>query len=192
MNEGYTKFKSTWISVELFQDIDKLNEWRERFRSLKLIGSYENGIGYGNISIRKYEGFIISGTKTGGIERLTERDYTKVIDWNFDENHLTCIGKIDASSESLTHAAIYESDLEINAVIHIHNLEMWNRLKNKIPTTNEEVEYGTPEMAWEIFRLFRESEVEEKKILVMGGHKEGIISFGKDLDEAGKILLDYI
>ena len=29
-----------------------------------------------------------------------------------------------------------------------------------------------------------------KKIIVMGGHKEEIISFGKTLDEAGNILLN--
>ena len=47
-------------------------------------------------------------------------------------------------------------------------------------------------MAKEIQRLFRETDVKEKKILVMAGHKEGIISFGKDLDEAGKIMLNYL
>jgi L-ribulose-5-phosphate 4-epimerase len=191
MSEGYTKFKSTWVSVELFQDIIKLNEWREKFYSLKLIGM-NNGIGYGNISIRKYEGFIISGTKTGGIEKLTEQNYTKVINWNYEGNCLSCVGKIDASSESLSHAAVYDSDKRVNAVIHVHSLELWEKLINKIPTTSEQVEYGTPEMAREIFRLFEETNVKEKKILVMGGHKEGIISFGKDLDEAGKVLLNYL
>jgi L-ribulose-5-phosphate 4-epimerase len=189
--EGYTKFKSTWISVELFQDINKLNEWREKFYSLKLIGM-NNGIGYGNISIRKFEGFIISGTKTGGIEKLSEQNYTKVLIWDYDKNCLACVGKIDASSESLSHAAVYDSDKNVNAVIHVHSLELWNKLINKIPTTSEQVEYGTPEMAREIFRLFRETDVKEKKILVMGGHKEGIISFGENLDEAGKNLLNYI
>ena len=191
MNEGYVKFKSTWISVELFQDIKKLNECREKFYSLKLIGM-NNGIGYGNISIRKYEGFVISGTKTGGIEKLTEQNYTKVLNWNYDENHLSCVGKTDASSESLSHAAIYDSDKNVNAVIHVHSLNLWERLIDKIPTTSPDAEYGTPEMAREIFRLFKETNVKEKKILIMGGHKEGIISFGKDLDEAGNVLLNYL
>ena len=191
MNEGYTKFKSTWISVELFQDIKKLNEWREKFRSLELIGMC-NGIGYGNISIRKYEGFIISGTKTGGIEKLTEANYTKVLMWDYDRNWLVCVGKTDASSESLSHAAVYESDKNANAVIHVHSLKLWERLINKIPTTSPEAEYGTPEIAREIIRLFKETDVKEKNILVMGGHREGIISFGKNLDEAGNILLSYL
>jgi L-ribulose-5-phosphate 4-epimerase len=191
MEEGYTKFNSTWISVELFQDIEKLNEWREKLRSLELIGM-RDGIGYGNISIRKYDGFVISGTKTGGIEKLTEANYTKVLVWDYDKNWLACVGKIDASSESLSHAAVYQSDKNANAVIHIHSLKLWESLINKIPTTSPEAEYGTPEIARDIIRLFKETDVKEKKILVMGGHREGIISFGKDLDEAGNVLLRYL
>ena len=46
-------------------------------------------------------------------------------------------------------------------------------------------------MAYEIMKLFRENQVTKKRILIMGGHKEGIISFGKNLEEAGNVLLDY-
>jgi hypothetical protein len=64
-------------------------------------------------------------------------------------------------------------------------------LKNKIPTTDPEVEFGTPEMAGEIKRLMEQREVRIEKIIVMGGHKEGLITFGRDLDEAGEVLLKY-
>jgi len=190
--EGYTKFNCKRIEKELTEDISEINRWRKKFYSLKLIGAYDNGVGFGNISIRNGEGFLISGTKTGGIKKLTGKHYTQVTDWNYLENNLTCIGPIDASSESLTHGAVYEADSGINAVVHVHNLGLWARLIFQIPTTSMQVEYGTPEMAEEIFRLFRETKVKEKKILVMGGHKEGIISFGKDLNEAGNILLNYL
>ena len=66
------------------------------------------------------------------------------------------------------------------------------KLLELVPSTSKDVEFGTPEMAREIIRLFRETDVLEKKILVMGGHKDGIITFGKDLDEAGGYLLAYI
>ncbi|VVB82828.1 L-fuculose phosphate aldolase [uncultured archaeon] len=191
MSEGYTKFNCKRIEKKLTENISEINQLRKKLYSLKLIGAHEDGVGYGNISIRNGKGFLISGTKTGGIERLTKKHYTQVTDWDYKENNLTCVGPIDASSESLTHGAVYEADSEINAVIHIHNLELWARLIFQVPTTSMEVEYGTPRMAEEIFRLFRETKVKEKKILVMGGHPEGIISFGKDLDEAGRILLNY-
>ena len=47
-------------------------------------------------------------------------------------------------------------------------------------------------MANEIKRLFDETALNKEKILVMGGHREGIISFGKDLEEAGSILIDKL
>ncbi len=46
-------------------------------------------------------------------------------------------------------------------------------------------------MAEEVIRLFKETDVKKKKILVMPGHEEGVISFGKNLKEAGQILLEF-
>jgi ribulose-5-phosphate 4-epimerase/fuculose-1-phosphate aldolase len=160
---------------------------------LGFIGVYEDGIGYGNMSVR-FSGnqFIITGSATGKLKKLTNQHYTKVVDYDLEKNSLTAVGPIVASSESLTHAVIYKYDKNINAVIHIHNLALWKKLMNKNPTTNKNVEYGTPAMAEEIMRLFDETDLKNKKILVMGGHEEGIISFGKDLNEAGKILLNTL
>jgi ribulose-5-phosphate 4-epimerase/fuculose-1-phosphate aldolase len=191
MTEGYIKFNCNWIKQEFNEDITEINKWRNKLYSLNLIGAYENGIGFGNISIREGNNFIITGSKTGGIENLTNNHFTKVTNWYFNKNNLTCEGPIEASSESLTHAAIYTSNSNINAVIHVHNLNLWEKLINKIPTTDEKAEFGTPEMAYEIMKLFRENQVTKKRILIMGGHKEGIISFGKNLEEAGNVLLDY-
>ena len=67
---------------------------------------------------------------------------------------------------------------------------MWEKYVDKLQTTNKEVPYGTSDMANEIKRLFRESDVNYEKILVMGGHKEGVVSFGETLEEAGNILLN--
>jgi hypothetical protein len=39
-------------------------------------------------------------------------------------------------------------------------------------------------MAYEIMRLFKANDVRSMKILVMAGHKGGIVSFGKNLEEA--------
>ena len=41
-------------------------------------------------------------------------------------------------------------------------------------------------MANEIFKLFHETNALEEKIIIMGGHKEGIIVFGESLEEAGE------
>ena len=195
MDEGYIKFNCKWIkSPPLPKDqIEEINAWRDKLYNLGLIGAYPDGIGFGNISIRTVSRtFIITGSATGNHKKLDQHHYVLVTEYELIQNSLTCTGPIKASSESLSHAVIYECTPETNAVIHIHNMEMWKKYIHKLPTTKTNVLYGTPEMANEIKRLFIETDVGEKKILIMGGHQEGVITFGKTLNEAGEILLDLI
>ncbi len=195
MDEGCIKFNCQWEKAGpvSHEHIREINAWRDKLYALGLIGQYPDGIGFGNISIRagKRE-FIITGTATGGLKKLSENHYVLVTDYDLKQNKAICRGPLRASSESLTHAAIYECSPETRSVIHVHSPEMWKKLMHELPTTREEVAYGTPEMALEIKRLFRETRVEEEKMVIMGGHPEGIIAFGKSPDEAGKILLNRI
>lgn len=193
--KGYIKFNCQWNKTgppprSLVAD---LNKWRDRLRRRGLVGAYENGIGYGNLSKRtgKSGQFIITGSNTGHLEVLDGNGYTRVLDYDFSHNQLTCAGPIKASSESLTHAAIYTAVPWVNGVIHIHSPAMWERLIDVLPTTSRRVEYGTPEMAEEMIRLLRDERNCEPGVVVMGGHKDGIVGFGKTLAAAGKVLLKY-
>ncbi|OGU14831.1 MAG: hypothetical protein A2X61_01565 [Ignavibacteria bacterium GWB2_35_12] len=194
MKEGVIKFKCEWIEdkplpLSILKD---LIITRNSLYSMNLIGTDKDGIGYGNISIRYNENqFIISGSQTGIKEKADENDFTTVTSYEIEKNLIHCKGPVQASSESLTHAAIYSACEEANAVIHIHNIELWKKLKNIIPTTPEYAEYGTPELAFEIIKLFAHSDLMKYKILAMSGHPEGIISFGKNLEEAIRILNSY-
>jgi L-ribulose-5-phosphate 4-epimerase len=193
--EGVIKFNSTWIKeVPLdFELIKELNEWRNKLYQAHLVGMNKDGIGYGNISIRfKQNSFIITGSSTGKFERLNNFHYTRVTAFDLDKNSLTTVGPIIASSESLTHAMIYENQKNVNAVMHVHHHKLWKKLLLTLPSTNKEVEYGTPAMAREILRLFKESNLAEEKIFAMGGHEDGVVSFGKDLEEAGEIIFDKL
>jgi ribulose-5-phosphate 4-epimerase/fuculose-1-phosphate aldolase len=195
MDEGYIKFNCKRIPSDdiPLDKVTYLNTWRNIMYEKGLIGIYPDGIGFGNISIRCDENtFLISGSATGGIAVLDKSHYALVTDYDLITNSLICKGPINASSESLTHALIYECSPSTNAVIHIHNLKLWKRLMHEVPTSNEFVPYGTPEMGKEIKRLFEETNLSNEKIIVMGGHEEGIISFGKNLEEAANVLLDKL
>lgn len=192
MDEGYIKFNCEWIKNKPLpiNKLVEINKWRNKLYDLKLIGAYKNGIGFGNLSIRLEKNtFIITGSATGNLHTLNKNHYVLVNKYNFIKNSLICKGPIKASSESLSHAVIYECSSDTNAVIHIHDINLWKKFIDKLPTTDKNISYGTPEMAEEIKRLFIESKVNLEKIIVMGGHKEGIISFGKTLEEAGNIIL---
>lgn len=194
---GFVKFNCHWtqsgpvISDEQFEII---NSWREILYNMDLIGSYENGVSFGNISMRlgKTHQFIITGSSTGEIPELEPGHYVKVNSANIADNAVQCLGPLKASSESLTHAAIYLSDPGVNAVVHVHSLDLWHELIHKVPTTNPGMDYGTSDLANDILRLFKDSDVYEKRIIVMAGDRAGILTFGNDMDEAVNVLLEYL
>lgn len=173
-------------------DIERINKWRNILYDLKLIGEYVDRINFGSMSERNYDGFIMPCSKTGGIEKLTKENYVTVTEWNFFKKRVTCIGKAKVPYESLTHAAFYEICPEINSVIYINKLNLWNKLLNKVPTTSKKIKLGTPKMIPELLRLFEKTNVREKKIVVIGGNSERIIFFGKSPSEAGTVLLNYL
>jgi ribulose-5-phosphate 4-epimerase/fuculose-1-phosphate aldolase len=108
---------------------------------------------------------------------------------DFARNWLRYEGTAIPSSESLTHAAVYESDPSTSAIIHCHDLGLWATLLDRVPATSKTVAYGTPKMAYEIMRLFKVSNVRSEKILVMAGHEGGIVTFGEDLEGAFDVLM---
>ncbi len=193
MDEGYIKFNCIWEKDELVPSIDLsgINTWRNRLYEIGLVGAYKNGIGYGNISFRlDNQNFLVTGSATGNLPKLNENHFTVVTDYNFEQNELVCKGPIKASSESLSHAVIYECLPSINTVIHVHHLKLWKALLHVFPTTNPSIAYGTPEMAMEIKQLLKESDTEKQKTIIMGGHEEGIFVFGESLNEAGNKIIE--
>ena len=191
---GSVKFNCDHVVTPMprFREFDKLNECRRKLLKLGLVGVDGNGIGFGNVSVRDGASaqFYITGSATGGIAELTPANCAKVVRYDFRNNWLRCEGSTVASSESLTHAAIYEADPAVNAVIHCHDTKLWTSFCGKAPTTPKEAEYGTPEMAYAVWRLFENSDVQKKKMFVMSAHDGGIVTFGKDLEEAFETLLE--
>jgi L-ribulose-5-phosphate 4-epimerase len=192
--EGYIKFDLHWTEGPPLpaEDLAETIRWRQKLHDLGYIGMYPDGIGFGNISCRwEDDRFAISGTATGGIADIRPEHFCLVTGFDLSPNRLECLGPVRASAESMTHGTIYRSSRITASVIHIHNLLFWERLLFRVPTTREEVTYGTPEMAVEIQRLFREEGLEEYRVLCMAGHREGIVSFGPTAESAGRNLLDW-
>jgi L-ribulose-5-phosphate 4-epimerase len=174
-----------------FAALAELNACRRRLLALRLIGLDSSGIGFGNLSVRDgaTRNFFVTGSATGGFPKLSSTDCVRVVGYDFKNNSLRYEGTAIPSSESLTHAAIYNSDSTTSAVIHCHDLALWTSLLDRVPTTSKAVAYGTPEMAYEIIRLFQEGDVRNKKMFVMAGHQAGIVAFGKNLEDAFDVLM---
>jgi len=189
----YIKFSSECVAVEItsFGGLAELNAYKRKLLDLRVIGVDSNGIGFGNLSVRDgaTDNFYITGSATGGIQELTLSDCAKVVACDFETNRVRYEGPALPSSESLTHAAIYEADATAGAVIHCHDFKLWAAVLNKAPTTSKTAQYGTPEVANEIIQLFKRTDVQSRRIIVMAGHKAGILTFGKDLEQAFAVLM---
>jgi L-ribulose-5-phosphate 4-epimerase len=191
-DEGVIKFNCEWTRSGPLDDelIKDLNFWRQKMHQLGLIGVNEDGIGYGNISLRfRKNEFIISGSGTGKLATLTGEHYAFITAYDVKRNSVCSTGATIASSESLTHAMIYEYASDMHAVIHVHHLNMWKKLLETLPGTAGDIAYGTPEMANEIARLFKDQNLYQNKIFGMAGHHGGVVSFGKSLEEAAGLLI---
>ena len=194
--EGYVKYTAEHTDVALdlpnnvLEQWTGLNEARTSLHKLGLIGVYPNGIGYGNLSLRfRGEEFVISGTATGAKMVLNLSEYCLVNSFDIARNKVVSSGPVQASSESMTHGAVYHSCSEANCVIHIHSREIFDgMIRGKYPVTPKDAEYGTPQMAIAIGKL-AEAEGDKGRI-VMAGHDEGVIAYGTTIKKALSEILD--
>lgn len=190
MEEGYIKFICNWdqampvIPERLFEEVNRV---RTIMTEKGLIGRYEYGIGFGNISIRDTTDerrFYITGSATGHIPIATVDEYSLVEYSDIKNNTLWCRGPVKASSESMSHAVIYQNLPEVRCVIHVHNYDIWKKAIDYFPCTPDEAKYGTPEMAVAIAELIKNENMMHNGIIIMKGHEEGIIIFGRTPEEA--------
>lgn len=196
IDEGYIKFNADWTKTPPLpkDEIEELNVWRQKMYDLNLIGAYDNGIGFGNISKRigDTQNFYISGSKTGNFPILDASHYALVTDVQFKQNKLSCKGASIASSESMSHAAIYQTCSWVKGIVHAHHLDLWRKLLHKVPTTASGIAYGSPEMATSIIDLLEHTDAQSKRIFVMEGHEEGLFTFGENMEAAADVLTHYL
>lgn len=197
IDEGYIKYQSFWTKAPIpnASAAEELDTWRRPLFDAGLIGQYEEyGIGFGNISLRcgGPGEFLISGTQTGHLAKTDKTHYSLVTSWSVHGNRVCCVGQVQASSEAMTHAAIYQLDLTIGAIVHVHSGDLWRRYLDRLPTTDPDVAYGTPQMANEFRRLYRDTDFRQTKIAVMAGHEEGLVSIGSDLQQAATRIMGLL
>ena len=194
MAEGYVKYtaKHTISPAIEAPDWARLNDARTHLHSFGLVGVTQGGIGFGNVSIR-YRGneFLISGTATGALPELTPREYCLVSAFDLEQNQVVTSGPIQASSESMTHGAVYQSCPKVNCVIHIHSRKIFDAmLKERYACTPKDAEYGTPQIALAIGKCIRESGMDEEGQIVLAGHDEGVIAYGPTVVRALDLILE--
>jgi ribulose-5-phosphate 4-epimerase/fuculose-1-phosphate aldolase len=208
MQEGVIKYRlqhqdRPLDSVRYGELACKLIAWREILALTRLVGqdpARYGGAGYGNISARVgppsaprgKRAFLTTGTQTSGKRCIGLDDFAVVERCDHRENRIQSHGRIEPSSESMTHGALYDAGPWIRCVFHAHSPILWKSAEAlRLPTTDPAAAYGTPEMAAEVQRL-ASSGLAERRILAMGGHEDGILVFGRTPEETGQTLLSWL
>jgi ribulose-5-phosphate 4-epimerase/fuculose-1-phosphate aldolase len=194
IDEGYIKYDSRWTRGPAPDAAiaARIERWRQPLHAIGLVGhDADLGVGYGNLSVRAGEQgqFVITGTQTGHLERTEPEHYAFVTRTDIPANTVWSTGPVNASSEAMTHAAIYALSPGIGAVVHVHSRPLWERYVDVLPTTRADVSYGTPAMAAEFTRLWSEGRFRNDGLAVMAGHEEGIVSISADIGEAAERIL---
>lgn len=201
--EGVSKFQVSFEQRDDCPSADAIREiesWRRILHRLQLIGQSADrygGYGYGNISGRYrrdgIDGFVITGTQTGGHPALAAKHYALVTGWDPAANSVAAQGAVPPSSEALTHGQIYRLDPEVQCVVHGHCPEIWERSDELgLLTTVPEALYGTVAMATEVERLFYAAQAAGSRVLVMGGHRDGVLSYGASPRQATVALVETL
>lgn len=182
-------------------ELQALDGWRAVLKRLGLVGqdpARYAGVGFGNLSMRLAPDdapagrrrFIITGSQTGRLDKLDARHYAEVTAYDIGANRVTAQGPVAPSSESMTHGMLYDLDVAIRCVMHVHSPEIWRYAAALgLPCTAAAAGYGTPAMAAEVGRLYINTGLAARRVLVMGGHQDGVVSFGRDTEATAAALL---
>lgn len=180
-DEGYIKFSYAHVAApppahpqlhDLMRLRDDLHEW-------ELIGVLPDGIGFGNVSARiaGTNRFIVTASGTGLKFPLEAVHFCEVVSFDIVQNRVVCRGPLPASSESMSHGAVYAARPDAGVVIHVHDRLMYRLLLAEgAPQTPKDAAFGTPEMAWAIGRLA--ATLPPVACIVMAGHEDGLIAYG--------------
>lgn len=200
--EGVTKFdlRFTPAGPLAMESLRALNAWRTMFYRLGLIGqdpARYGGVGFGNVSRRmeplgaaSEPQFAVTGTRIGHLPALDARHYALVTACDPEHNRVVAQGPVAPSSESLTHGMLYRVDDGIRYVFHVHSSDVWRHARVlNIPITHSNVHYGTPEMTAEVRRLFADARGRQQGVFAMGGHEDGVVSYGRTAADTGATLL---
>lgn len=184
IDDGYVKYTSTRRDgmVTPSAELDELNRTRTALFDLGLVGVYANGVGYGNLSIRANDDsqFVVTASATGALRTLQAEQFCLVEAFSVDDNHVQSMGSLPASSESMTHGAIYAARADVQCVIHVHSRILFDHLlRSGAPATPADVPYGTPAMARTVAQLVAQ-QPNLPTVFVMAGHDEGVVAYGAD------------
>ncbi len=139
----------------------------------------------GNVSVRVSNSILITA---GGMDlgNLGEFDIVNVRNYNKENNTVIVAGDKEPSSETIMHWLIYQNYPKVNAVVHVHDPLILDKIEIAevmgLGITEHEEPYGTLELAEQVLNVLKKS-----NYVVLRNH--GSVAVGKNLKEAVNLIL---
>jgi len=130
------------------------------------------------ISLR-YGRRMIINTDHDNISRIKREEILEIVDYDPVKKILLAIGPTQPKAETPVHWMIHHARDEINAVIQLNSEEIIEKIKDRIPSTNQEQITGSFEMIKEVLKALRDS----KSVIIKN---QGVLFVGnsiKDVEE---------
>ncbi|MCX6719781.1 MAG: class II aldolase/adducin family protein [Candidatus Staskawiczbacteria bacterium] len=144
----------------------------------KLIGKNGLSVGSGgNLSIKVPGGMLVTSTGSA-LDNLHIDDIIFVAEAN--SKNVYFFGSKGPSSESINHWTIYEEMPDVKAVAHVN---VGPKKDKNIPSTLEDIPYGTIELGLGIIPLFKKTNVAFLK-------DHGVVTIGQNLLDATNLLIE--
>jgi hypothetical protein len=172
----------------------RVEKTRERLYSLGLIGAYDSGISFGNVSIRykKKNSYVTTATQTGEFPKLNAKYFSLIKKIDIDKLNITAIGSSKPNLESIIDGVLYRLDENINAVIHIKNEKIVNFLLDTSCLNMGYCSCKANEIIEDILKVYKSIDPMLNNVFIIKGEFDGAVVFGKSLKHAEKTLYRII
>lgn len=140
------------------------------------------GLAFGNLSHRPAgaEGFWVTATQTADRRLLRPQDLVWIDSWQLEQQTVVAHGNLPPSSETLSHAAIHGARAGTALwVLHGHAPSIWQQAAARgWAVTDVAAANGTLALARALAALATPA----SGLIVMGGHRDGVIAYGDEAD----------
>jgi hypothetical protein len=119
------------------------------------------------------------------IKKMNQQDIVEIVDYDPLKNVMMVIGSKDPCLETPVHWIVQKARYDINALLQINSITLFERLKGTLPTTENETKPITLDRAKDILKTLRTG----KTILIKN---EGILFVGINITEIQDALLNSL
>lgn len=183
------KFRTRFLSRDVPGDerVSELIGWCRVFARQGL--APVDGLGsHGNLScrLRADDSVFLITASSAGLSGIGGGMIVEVDDVDLESETVYARGRMEPSSESMLHHAIYLKRPDVGAVFHGHCKEILeNAGRLGFTVTGREVPYGSLQLVESVLRV-----VEKKKFIVLRNH--GFVSLGESMEDAGETALQAL